>query len=222
MFPAGATPFALAGCEGALSTVDPAGPAAQTIATLWWVMLAGSVMIFVLVMGLLAAAFRARRRPISEAAHERFWIAGLGLGFTMVVLAALLAYGLFIGEQLLPRTGTGAVDVHAEARRWSWRFAYADSPGVVTENVLHIPAGRPVDVSITSADVAHSFWVPRLAGKLDAIPGHVNVLRIAADLPGTYAGVTAEFNGKGYREHVFSVVAHDAEGWQAFLQGEVP
>ena len=185
-------------------------------------MLAGSVLIFVLVMGLLAAAFRARGSLTNEAAHERFWIVGLGLGFTMTVLAALLAYGLFVGEQLLPRPEDGAVEVHAEARRWSWSFAYDDRPGVVTENVLHIPAGRPVDVAITSADVVHSFWVPRLAGKLDAIPGHVNVLRIAADVPGTYGGLTAEFNGEGYREHVFSVVAHDAEGWQAFLQGEAP
>lgn len=185
-------------------------------------MLAGSVLILGLVMGLLTAAFRSRRRPASGASHERFWIVGLGLGFTMSTLAALLAYGLVVGERLLPRAGADIVVVQGEARRWSWSFAYDDRPGFVTENVLHIPASRPVDVAITSADVAHSFWVPRLAGKLDAIPGHVNVLRIEADLPGTYAGLTAEFNGKGYREHVFTVVAHDAEGWEAFLGRAAP
>lgn len=184
-------------------------------------MLAGSALIFALVMGLLAVAFHARRPSASEARHERVWIVGLGLGFSMTILAALLAYGLVAGERLLPRADD-AVGVQAEARRWSWSFGYDDRPGLVTENVLHIPAGRPVDVAITSADVAHSFWVPRLAGKLDAIPGHVNVLRIAADLPGTYAGLTAEFNGEGYREHVFAVVAHDAEAWEAFLQGDLP
>jgi hypothetical protein len=68
-------------------------------------------------------------------------------------------------------------------------------------------------VQITSLDVIHSFWVPRLAGKLDAIPGHVNVLRIEADLPGIYAGVSAEFSGTGYRRHSFVVMAHDAEAW---------
>ena len=81
---------------------------------------------------------------------------------------------------------------------------------------------RPVDVAITSVDVVHSFWVPRLAGKLDAIPGHVNVLRIEADLPGTYRGLTAEYNGEGYRRHVFAVQAHDAEGWAAFLERSPP
>lgn len=211
--------MALAGCEGATSILDPAGPAARTIATLWWTMLIGATLIFALVIGLVRAAFRPRRAPVDEAAQERVWILGLGLGFTLSVLAGLLVYGLVVGERLLPRSEAGVVAVSAEARRWSWDFGYADRPGLVSENVLHIPAGRPVDVSITSADVAHSFWVPRLAGKLDAIPGHVNVLRIEADRPGVYAGLTAEFNGERYTRHVFEVVAHDAEGWQGFLDG---
>ena len=88
-----------------------------------------------------------------------------------------------------------------------------------TRDVLHIPAGRPVDVEITTADVIHSFWVPRLAGKLDAIPGHVNVLRIEADGPGEFKGVSAEFNGTGYLAHRFRVIAHDPAGWQRFLAG---
>lgn len=179
------------------------------------------MLIFALVVVLLAAAFRPRRRTSAdERTHERVWIIGLGLVFPMTVLAALLAYGLTVGERLLPLPGADVVQVRAEARRWSWRFSYDDLPGRVTVNVLHIPAGRPVDVAITSADVAHSFWVPRLAGKLDAIPGHLNLLRLEAAIPGAYAGLTAEFNGAGYREHVFAVVAHDAAGWQAFLQGE--
>ena len=75
--------------------------------------------------------------------------------------------------------------------------------------MLHIPAERPVDVAITSRDVVHSFWVPRLAGKLDAMPGHVNVLRIEADAPGRYEGLGSEFNGAGYRDHRFTVLADD-------------
>ena len=101
-------------------------------------------------------------------------------------------------------------------------FRYADAPDRATEGVLHIPAGRPVDVEITSVDVLHSFWVPRLAGKLDAVPGHVNVLRIEAASPGDYAGVSAEYNGPGYREHAFTVRALDDEDWAAFLAGAEP
>jgi len=201
-----------------LSTVHPAGPAAAVIATLWWVLLIGATLIFLFVAGLFAWAWR---RPAGPADVRRYVI-GLGLAFPLTVLAALLAYGLVVGERLLPRAAPEVVSVTAEARQWAWRFGYDDAPGRETQGILHIPAGRPVDVAITTVDVVHSFWVPRLAGKLDAVPGHVNTLRIEAFAPGRYAGVSAEFSGPGYRAHRFEVIAHDAQGWQAFLTGETP
>ena len=220
--------LALPACQGALSTMQPAGPAARDIATLWWVMLAGSTLIVTLVAGLLWRGFRRpagadeRTKITDEKPTARMWIVGLGIVFPMVVLAALLGYALIIGERLLPRNDEAVIRVEARAQQWSWSFAYADRPGYVTESVLHIPAGRPVDVSITTSDVIHSFWVPRLAGKLDAIPGRVNVLRIEADSPGTYFGQSAEFSGVGYAGHTFEVRAHDATGWSAFVAGDAP
>jgi cytochrome c oxidase subunit 2 len=205
-----------------LSTVDPGGPAARTIATLWWVMLAGAVLIFTLVMALLALAFRRRAPAADETRQERLWVIQLGIAFPVVVLLALLGYGLIVGERLLPRPGPDVVSVGAEARRMAWTFTYDDAPGLTTENVLHIPAGRPVDVAVTTTDVIHSFWVPRLAGKIDAIPGHVNVLRIEADEPGVYAGRSAEFSGPGYDHFAFTLVAHDADGWESFVTGGTP
>jgi len=180
-------------------------------------MLAGSVLILVFVMALVAFAFRR-----GDSASERTFIHGLGLAFPLVTLSALLAYGLWMGERFVPREGPGVVTVQAQARQWAWSFGYADAPDRITENVLHIPAGQPVNVQITSLDVVHSFWVPRLAGKLDAVPGHVNTLQIEAWEPGEYAGVGAEFNGIGYTDHGFTVVAHDADGWASFLQGDQP
>lgn len=185
-------------------------------------MLIGSVLIFGLVMGLLALAFVPRgglREPRREA---RFWIVWLGIVFPASVLAALLAYGLFVGERLLPRPDADVVQVRAEARRFVWSFGYADRPDLTTEGVLHIPAGRAVDVSVTTTDVVHSFWVPRLAGKIDAIPGHVNVLRLTAHRPGVYAGVSAEFSGPGYDDFGFQVVAHNPESWARVLAGDTP
>lgn len=188
-------------------------------------LLGGATAIVLLVAALLILAFRrpaGPEAPEAEARAEAVWIKGLGIGFPLTVLAALTAYGLWIGERLLPRPGEGVVTVGAEGRQWAWRFTYADAPGRETEGVLHIPAGRPVDVEITAADVIHSFWVPRLAGKLDAIPGHVNVLRIEAREAGEYAGLSAEFSGVGYRGHTFAVQAHDAASWEAFLGGATP
>ena len=184
-------------------------------------MLIGAGAILALVLALLTAALL--RRPATDAEQgSDAWIWVMGLGFPLVTLAALTGYGLLMGERLLPRDGPGVVTVEAEARQWAWTFGYADRPGLLTEDVLHIPAGRPVDVRITSRDVVHSFWVPRLAGKLDAVPGHENVLRIEAAAPGTYAGQSAEFSGTGYREHVFTVKALDPAAWDAFLEAGAP
>jgi len=201
--------------------LHPAGPAAHTIAHLWWVMLACGLAIFLLVMALLLAAFYRPANPSVDGRDEsgtRVWMWGLGLGFPLVTLAALTGYGLSIGERLLPREAPDLVTVQAEARQWAWTFRYGENRVIATEGVLHIPAERPVNVEITSTDVIHSFWVPRLAGKLDAIPGHVNVLRIEAARAGTYDGQSAEFSGRGYREHVFTVEAHDAASWATFLK----
>jgi len=183
-------------------------------------MLASAGLIFGLVMILLFLPFRRNGEAGGEPGQVRVWIVGLGVVFPMMVLAALLAYGLSVGERLLPREGDDVTHVGAQARRWVWTFTYEDAPGQGTEGILHIPAGRPVDVAITTADVIHSFWVPRLAGKLDAIPGHVNVLRIEADMPGTYEGVSAEFSGADYDHFTFIVIAHDNAEWGAFLRGE--
>lgn len=213
------TPLALAGCEGRLSAVHPAGPVAAAIAELWWVMLAGAALIFLFVMALLAAAFRAGGEG---RARSGVWMVGLGLAFPVTVLAALLIWGLLLGERHLVPRDDGTPLVEAEARQWAWTFRYPGTGRGPTEDLLFIPAGRPVDVAITSVDVIHSFWVPRLAGKLDAIPGHRNVLRLEADAPGDYSGVSAEFSGPGYAGHHFTVRALDAGDWDAFLAGGGP
>lgn len=181
-------------------------------------MLVGSGVIFVFVMLLLVLAWRRK----GAQANGRVWFWGLGLAFPLVTLTALTVYGLVLGERLRPVADANLVVVRAEARQWAWSFGYEDAPGRLTDDILHIPAGRPVDVEITSLDVVHAFWVPRLAGKLDAIPGRVNRLRLQADLPGDYAGASAEFSGTGYREHVFTVRAHDPADWAAFLDGGAP
>lgn len=184
-------------------------------------MLSGAALIFGFVMMLLILAFRRRGGEMDgDAPRERLWIVQLGIIFPVVVLLGLLAYGLVIGERLLPRESPDVVRVRAEGRLSQWTFTYDDLPGRTTPDILHIPTGRPVDVAITSADVIHSFWVPRLAGKLDAIPGHINVLRLEADQAGTYSGRSAEFSGPGYDHFSFAVVAHDAAEWDAFVRGE--
>ena len=110
--------------------------------------------------------------------------------------------------------------VRVTGEMWWWRVAYLDEAGRVTmhdANEVHIPAGRPVVLELESADVIHSFWVPRLSGKLDMIPGRRNLLRIQADAPGAYGGQCAEYCGGPHALMGFVVVAHSPEGWARWL-----
>ncbi|AHE52170.1 cytochrome c oxidase subunit II [Sphingomonas sanxanigenens] len=201
-----------------MSTLDAHGPGASGVATLWWVMLAGAAALTILVLALLALSFR-RRGPGGKGG-DAIWLGWLGVAMPGAVLAALLGYALVLGNRSLPRAAPDLVVVHATGQQWQWTFRQpgASTP-ILTRGTLHIPVGRPVDVHLVSADVIHSFWVPRLGGKMDAIPGQVNVLRIVADRPGLYEGQCAEFCGLDHASHRFRVIAHDAAGWAAFRQG---
>jgi len=92
-------------------------------------------------------------------------------------------------------------------------------PAVVLPPLIayHMPAGTPVDILVTSQDVIHAFWIPRFAGKIDAVPGHVNRLRIQADQPGRYAGQCNEFCGLGHAGMRFDVIVHRPEEFAAAL-----
>lgn len=205
---------ALAGCAGPLSTLDPGGPAAAAIATLWWVMLAGAAVLFALVIALLAIALL--RPEWGRSVSPRRWIVLGGLALPAVVLPPLVAYGLVAGERLLPLPGQEPMRIDVIAEQWRWSFRYPGHDGVTTGE-LHLPAGQPVDLAVTSLDVIHSFWIPRLAGKIDAVPGHVNALRIQADVAGRYHGICAEFCGDGHAGMRFEAVAHPAEDFDAAL-----
>jgi cytochrome c oxidase subunit 2 len=191
-----------------LSTLDPAGPAAASIATLWWVMLIAAAALFALVMVLFALVIW--RPGWGARASPKRWIVLGGLCLPAVVLTPLVAYALMTGERLLPGSGAQPARIEAEAQQWHWTFRYPGHDGMKTEGVMHLPAGVPVDVVVTSRDVIHSFWIPRLAGKIDAVPGHVNVLRIQADVPGRYQGLCNEFCGTGHSAMRFDVEVHPA------------
>ena len=213
LVPCGVT-MGLAGCGGPLSTLAPQGPVAAQIAVLWWAMLAGAAAISLLVLGLIWRGFRRGETPDSPAnlqAAERFWIKGMGLGFSLCILIAVVAGSIVVGERIQARPGPDVVEVRAIAKQWQWRFVQTSPEGrsIETRNRLYIPAGTPVDVRIESEDVIHAFWVPQLAGKMDAIPGRSNVLRLKADRPGVYQGRSAEFSGLGYTGMTFELWAYD-------------
>lgn len=216
--PAAAVALLLGGCAGPLSVLDPAGPAADGILTLMSVLLGLAILSFVVIFGLFLLAWRRSR---SRHVSMRLFLIGGGLVFPLVLLSVATVYAVVLGERITGAREVPALTVEARAMQWRWEFTRQSPGGSVTRaDVLDIPAGRTVEVFVTSADVIHSFWVPRLAGKIDAIPGTRNRILLKADVAGRYGGVCAEFCGTGHTGMDFSVVAHDAQAW-AGLNGDV-
>jgi len=196
-----AMPCLLAGCAGPQSALDPAGPSASAIAGIWWAMFWGALLVWALVTVLLLLGLR-RRRNLSEAGGRRMIVAG-GLVLPTVVLLALLVHGTLASDRVTGRSADARHVVAVTGRQWHWDFVHLGDDGqplAASTDLLVMPLGRMVEFRIQSADVIHSFWIPRLGGKIDAIPGRTNVLRLQADQAGPIRGQCAEFCGL---EHAF-------------------
>ncbi|MBA3576804.1 MAG: cytochrome c oxidase subunit II [Sphingomonas sp.] len=199
---------------------DPAGPYAWSVTTLSWVLLAMSAGVLLVVLAALYVALSGNERLRSKLGGTTIiWIGGIA--FPVVVLTLLLIWGLTLTRDLSQPAPDGAMRVRVTGEMWWWRVAYLDSNGeplIQDANELHIPAGKPVVLELESADVIHSFWVPRLSGKLDMIPGRRNALVIQADRPGVYGGQCAEFCGGPHALMGFTVVAHPQQRFDALMQ----
>jgi len=203
------------------AVLDPAGPYSEPVSLLAWVLLAGGTVILAIVLAALWIALRGSPRLKARLGGEKaIWI--LGFAFPSVVLTGLLVWGLLLTSSLsATAVPEGAMRVKIIGEMWWWRVHYQDGQGRETlrdANELHIPVGKPVLLELEAADVIHSFWVPRLGGKMDMIPGRTNRLLIEADAPGVYKGQCAEYCGGPHALMGFVVVAHtpaDFARWKA-------
>ncbi|WP_417547543.1 cytochrome c oxidase subunit II [Marinobacter segnicrescens] len=215
------TPLLLGGCGGSLSALDPAGESARSAAWLWWAMLGllGTIMLLVFAVWFIAVRRAPAKTESGARRAARWWIIGGGLVLPMTAIVLILGFGIPLGQRMLPLPVSDGepLRINVTARQWQWQVNYPDS-GIRLTDEVHIPANTPVDLHLTSDDVVHSFWVPRLGGKLDMIPGHTNVLRLQADQPGTYRGQCAEFCGTGHAHMKFRVQVHDQTAFQRWQQ----
>jgi len=207
----------VAGCDGPQSALSGAGREATDVSRLFWAMLAGGAAVWIVVMG--TAIFAVLQPPRGARVGNAFIIGG-GVVFPVVVLAALLAYGL----SMLPdwaQSGT-RLKVHVTGEQWWWRVAYELPDGTLVRdaNEIHLPAGEPVEFVLTADEVIHSFWIPAIGGKMDMIPGRTNRLVLTAEKPGTYRGVCAEYCGTSHALMAFSATVHERDAFDAWLAGQ--
>lgn len=209
-------PF-LSGCG--VRVLDPAGPAAAAIANLWWVMFALSVIIFAGVMATLGIGIWGRRdgpKGRREQVGRHLVLIG-GALVPAVVILGLMAYNTYVSVDLEEPPTAPVLTVSVRSNQWWWHVHYPDHD-LTSANEIHIPAGQPVTLQLTSDDVIHAFWVPALQGKRDMMPDHVGRLWLQADEPGVYRGQCAEFCGRQHAKMEFLVIGHEPEVFQAWLE----
>jgi cytochrome c oxidase subunit II len=206
--------------DSPLDSLDPQGPFAQTIDNLFWVTFWIATGIFVLVQGgILLAVFLFREKPDSKEPRQIHGNTRLEVAWT--VIPALILAGIAVPTVRtvfdLTECGAGAMPIEVIGHQWWFEYRYPES-GVISANVLVIPAGQEVCLTMTSDDVIHNYWIPKLNGKRYLVPGEETFLRLQADEPGEYWGQCGEFCGLSHalmRARVNALAPAEFEAWTA-------
>ncbi len=211
----------LQGCAGVQSALDPSGDEAERIGTLTWLLIAFSMVVFIAVLLAAGVAIFGRERWRARLAGEKLVVGG-GLVFPIAALTVLLGYGFYLMSLGSPSAEQGGLRIEVVGEQWWWRVTYVEGTGrrIESANEIRLPVGRPVEIELTSADVIHSFWVPRLAGKLDMIPGHKNTLTLHPTKPGVSRGQCAEYCGGPHALMSFYVIAMPEDEFATWLERE--
>jgi cytochrome c oxidase subunit 2 len=210
----------LSACGGEASTLDPRGAGAARMAGLWWLVFWIATAFFAVVAAfLLVAVLRSGRQDIEIKRDVRWggpFIVVSGVIVPSIVLIAIFALSLRDARHLSDIGSQATLEVEVRGHDWWWEVRYPN--GAVTANEIHIPVGEPVRLKLLSADVIHSFWVPRLQGKTDQITGRTTHSWLQADEPGRYRGQCAEFCGLQHSNMALYVVAEPRVQFDAWME----
>ena len=224
----------LVGCGawgGDQNTLAPKGEVAEKQRDLFLLVLWPAIAVLVLVSAVLIYALvRFRQRSEDEPPPKQ--VHGnvrLEIAWTIApsILLAVIAVPIVMGIIDLGRAPSDdALRVTVIGRQWFWEFEYpefpdADGSPLKTIGKLYVPTEREIGVSLVSPDVIHSFWVPKLAGKQDVVPGRTNRMWFKADVPGTYAGQCAEFCGLLHAKMKFDVVALEPDEFETWIREQL-
>ncbi|MEO7115864.1 MAG: cytochrome c oxidase subunit II [Caldimonas sp.] len=206
------------------------GPAGDPATQLGWGLGIVSIVVVVVIAVLLLGAILRRRGPLAdpqELAVDKdeggmSWLY-IGVGVSGVVLIACVVWTMFVVAAVAMPARTD-LTLQVTAAQWWWSVRYESHEAdriFTTANEIHIPVGRPVRIELKSQDVIHSFWIPRLAGKMDVIPGQTNVTWLQADQPGTYRGQCGEYCGAQHAHMAMYVIADTPQDYAIWMRDQL-
>ncbi len=199
--------------------LQPLGEVARRADGLWNITFAIAVFVFVVVEGVLVYTLLRFRHKAGRRAAQ--FHGNTRLEVILTVIPSLILAGLAVPTvktilDLSKDVPPGSLQIDVTARQFWWEYEYQDE-GIVTANEMHIPVGEHVQIVLHGEDVIHAFWVPRLAGKQDTVPGRINTLQIQADKPGRYMGQCTEFCGLSHANMRLIVFAHPRDEYDAWV-----
>jgi cytochrome c oxidase subunit 2 len=219
--------------DGHQTTMVTSGPVAKSQLDVFYVTVWVTLVIFLLVGAVLAYAtfkFKAKTEADEHAepppqghGNPLIELSLIGASiFALVIIAVPTLKAIWYTYEPPADQREQAYEINAIGYQWWFKFEYPkeqiDGAGnLVTGNELVIPAGRPVVINLRTVDVIHSFWVPKLAGKVDMIPNRGNHLWLQADEPGYFWGQCAEFCGESHAVMRFRVIALSEEDFAEWL-----
>ncbi|HEX2029362.1 MAG TPA: cytochrome c oxidase subunit II [Nitriliruptorales bacterium] len=213
--------------QGALpqDALSPVGRFAIQTDELWNLVLWVAIVIFVFVEALIVVAIlRFRERPddgdrLPKQIHGNPRLEAIWTVIPALILAGVAVPTVRVLFDLADEPeGNNVLSVDVIGHQWWWEYQYPQFEGLETANILHIPTDQTVVLKATSDDVIHSFWVPKLAGKQDTVPGRESLIKLYADEPGEYLGQCAEFCGLSHANMRLRVIAHEPADFQRWAQ----
>jgi cytochrome c oxidase subunit 2 len=211
-----------AGCSGTQSALDTHGASASAVRDLIVAIVVTCTIVWLAVVGVMTWSLirRNSRSNVGEVLSERRTsiIIGIAVAATVLIISAFTIASFYVTRS----DGNGGrpeIIVRVKAQQWWWQFIYEYPDGTQifqTANEMHIPVDHDIQVKLESVDVIHSFWVPSLAGKLDMIPGRLNILTLHAQTVGIFRGQCAEFCGLQHSHMSFQIVAQNDEDYRAW------
>jgi len=212
------------------STFDPHGPVASRQLDIFvWILIGGSIVFALVTAALIYAAIKYRRRDENEIPKQVHGNLRLEILWTVIPAIVVLGFSVASINTLFyaadpPDTSKEPLTMEAIGHQWWFEFRYPhpddDSKQIVTANEVYIPIGEPVKINLESVDVIHSFWVPKLAGKVDMVPSEGNYMWFQADGPGEFFGQCAEYCGTSHSNMKFKVIAVERTDFESWLRGQ--